>query len=302
MGQIFGVPTNERNNNLPNPILTDELLKNETNARSLLCHSMSTHGYSILRISDNRLRDLILKTRKDVSEFFDKDFEEKSKFHLPDVDDGLFVRKKNRGYINQEEKEYLKIRMVDEKENFPENVFDSFQECLEEFYKIVLCSFLRLAQGPSAEQAYPNFYEEEFSKEEFKIDENYWIVPSQVHIVKEFIKEGSSVSVIRYFKRSEEDFNLHIPCSEHFDTGVLTCILVSEVPGLEVVDQATGEWTPVEQLAQPGDLFLIMGRKIDILKEPDTPLTPTFHRVRTQNNIERHSILFFFDLPNGQYD
>jgi len=107
------------------------------------------------------------------------------------------------------------------------------------------------------------------------------------------------VSVIRYFAASEQETVVHSPCDEHFDTGVLTLILVSEVPGLEILDQKSGKWLEIERLGTPGDVVVIMGRKVEMLFAKEANLKPTFHRVRIPKNIVRHSILFFCDLPSG---
>ena len=179
---------------------------------------------------------------------------------------------------------------------------------MKNMYEIVWNTLLRLGQGPNG-----NPYSEEAAKISFKMtggidkvqilpedkDPSRWLPQATLKPIKDFFPEGSSVSVIRYFAASDQETNLHSPCDEHFDTGVLTLIMISEVPGLEVQDQKSGKWLELEKLGTPGDLVVIMGRKVEMLFSKEANLKPTFHRVRIPKNVERHSILFFFDLPSG---
>jgi len=94
---------------------------------------------------------------------------------------------------------------------------------------------------------------------------------------------------------------MNIPSKTHTDTGILTFILCSDVPGLQVENRETKEWIPVETLNIPKiDLFCIMGRKMEIFAaaNKDPIYHATVHRVGLPYNTERHSILFFADVPN----
>tara|TARA_R110002050_G_scaffold124073_5_gene243049 strand:+ start:1173 stop:1382 length:210 start_codon:yes stop_codon:yes gene_type:complete len=66
-----------------------------------------------------------------------------------------------------------------------------------------------------------------------------------------------------------------------------------------VQDRQTSEWIPVEEVGRPGDFVIIMGRKIEVLTEARSGLTPTFHRVQLREDVVRHSILFFYDIQTG---
>ena len=92
-------------------------------------------------------------------------------------------------------------------------------------------------------------------------------------------------------------------CGEHYDTGVMTLIRLSDVAGLEVFDEIGKEgWIEVEKEGREGDMVLIMGRKIELLTHKQANLHPSFHRVVLPPNTQRYSILFFFDLPSGKDD
>ena len=177
------------------------------------------------------------------------------------------------------------------------------------------------------------------STEVFAESDEKWISPDFLETAKDFLIGGSSLSVIRYYNMmnippesvvdekekdsSYDDSNAgdgmapksiedeigesagasHVPCGEHYDTGIFTLILLSETPGLQVENRETKEWIPIEKVGQTGDFALIMGRKIDLLKShKNLPLTPTFHRVEKSNDVERQSILFFYDLQTSPHD
>jgi len=127
------------------------------------------------------------------------------------------------------------------------------------------------------------------------------------------MKSKSSISVIHYFSRGppgqrppapgyeDDEDGMNIPSKSHQDTGILTFILCSDVPGLQVENRSNGSWIPVETLNTPKkDLFCIMGRKIEIFASTnkDTLYKATVHRVGLPYNTERYSILFFADVPN----
>lgn len=75
---------------------------------------------------------------------------------------------------------------------------------------------------------------------------------------------------------------------------------ISEVQGLQVLDQLHNKYLNLEEVGQVGDLVLIMGRKIEFLLSEGAKLTPTLHKVVIPKNRERFSILFFMDLPGGK--
>jgi len=146
----------------------------------------------------------------------------------------------------------------------------------------------------------PTFTPEELQTDSLK---KRWMDIQTWKPIRDFVPEGSSMSIIRYFNSTEVDKSdaneISEVCDAHFDTGLVTMILVSEIPGLELVDQQTKEWVPLEKLGKPGDLVLIMGRKVQMVFNNNAKLEPTFHRVMIPKSTRRHSILFFCDLPAG---
>jgi len=138
--------------------------------------------------------------------------------------------------------------------------------------------------------------------------------PELLAAVRKRTKDRSSVSVIHYFPREPPGANekttnydrnteageaLNVPSKEHTDTGILTFILCSRVPGLQVQNKENEEWLPVETLNTPEcDLFCILGDKMPILSVSKEPkYKSTVHRVLLPYGIERYSILFFVDVP-----
>ena len=71
------------------------------------------------------------------------------------------------------------------------------------------------------------------------------------------------------------------PSKTHTDTGILTLIICSDVPGLQVWDIHNNKWLEVEKLFNPGeDMFVIMGRKMELFALQSPPvLCSTTHRV-----------------------
>jgi len=118
----------------------------------------------------------------------------------------------------------------------------------------------------------------------------------------------SSISVINYFSIPKpiilDDIwtnNFFIPSNVHQDTGILTFIMCSDVPALQVRARGSNEWTTVEKLADPGtDLFCILGKKMEILRSnqnEDLKYEATWHRVILPYDTKRDSLLLFLDVP-----
>jgi isopenicillin N synthase-like dioxygenase len=92
---------------------------------------------------------------------------------------------------------------------------------------------------------------------------------------------------------------LTYPSKTHTDTGILTLIICSDVPGLQVWDTKNDEWLEVEKIVNPmEDMFVVLGRKMQLFAQ-DQPsvLMPCTHRVALPLNTERSSLLYFLDVP-----
>eukprot|EP01113_Clastostelium_recurvatum_P033590 TRINITY_DN4458_c0_g1_i1.p1 TRINITY_DN4458_c0_g1~~TRINITY_DN4458_c0_g1_i1.p1 ORF type:complete len:153 (+),score=8.94 TRINITY_DN4458_c0_g1_i1:224-682(+) len=100
-------------------------------------------------------------------------------------------------------------------------------------------------------------------------------------------------------------------CDSHTDTGILTFIVCSRVPGLEIWDSHHNVWLNVERdiikYKEENDLALdhhhhrhiimcIMGEKIGMFTGASADqLRPTRHRVVVDHSISRTSLLYFMD-------
>jgi len=125
--------------------------------------------------------------------------------------------------------------------------------------------------------------------------------------------ERSSISVINYFPRptpqqrggvmekSDGEDGLFVPSAVHTDTGILTLISCSEVPGLQVQPKGETNFIEVEKIFDPRrDLFLILGQKIEIFAQNNkekAKYQPTVHRVHLPYETARSSLLLFADVP-----
>jgi isopenicillin N synthase-like dioxygenase len=306
---------------VPPPILVSDLVSDDPDAgRTQLCEYLVKYGFAVLRDSPENV-EMVRECRSKVSEFFHLPMEEKKKYEIFVEDDIRGKRRVNRGYLSYQHKEFLKIRLNDPQESYPtvEGLHHAFSSAMNHMHDIVHSALRKVSIG---------------SQEVFADSDGPWIKPDFLETAKEFLIGGSSLSVIRYYnmmnipaesiieekvsdpsyedsmapKSVEDDVGgsagaSHIPCGEHYDTGIFTLILLSEIPGLQVENRETKEWIPIEKVGQTGDFALIMGRKIDLLKaHRDLPLKPTFHRVEKSNDIERQSILFFYDLQTSPHD
>jgi len=99
----------------------------------------------------------------------------------------------------------------------------------------------------------------------------------------------------------DDEDGMNVPSKIHTDTGILTLISCSDVPGLEVENRDNGEFLEVEKIyaeTARRDLFVIVGRKIEFFSRNQPPMfKATVHRVMLPYNIERNSMLYFVDVP-----
>eukprot|EP01006_Ploeotia_vitrea_P006333 TRINITY_DN12850_c0_g1_i1.p1 TRINITY_DN12850_c0_g1~~TRINITY_DN12850_c0_g1_i1.p1 ORF type:complete len:329 (+),score=51.11 TRINITY_DN12850_c0_g1_i1:20-1006(+) len=314
---------------LPATILVDEIVSNNCEARRTLCASFEEHGYAVLKLSPEK-HDMLKTARATMFPFFDKPEVEKKQFELPPPVDPL-LPKKNRGYVWGPEKEYMKIRVIDGKDMYPEGTAEIVQPALQYWFDIVWTCFLRLAQGPDADAPPFDFdamrkaadawdQQQKENPDPDPVDgkpversakwatgrafnsDKTWGHADALHVIEEFAPEGSSISFIRYYKKDDKQQELHSPCDEHQDTGLLTCIFVSETPGLEMLDQKCNQWLELEKQVPAGYLVVQGGLKLELLVNQGVKLKAAEHRVRIPENIQRCSSLLFMDIPRGPDD
>jgi len=113
----------------------------------------------------------------------------------------------------------------------------------------------------------------------------------KVKVIKEFLEEKSSVSMIKYFAINEDKE----VCSTHKDTGILTFITRTSRPSLEIYDRNYGEYIKIEEKMEEGDIIVFVGEKTPLFACSDK-LIATPHRVNMQAGGERMSIAFLLDV------
>jgi len=269
--------------------------------RQQLCHSLLTRGYAVIKLPETTLVALT-DTRKHIHTFFSTTpLADKLEMRLPIRDDPLLRIRPNRGYVSGKVKEFLKLRHYpDDDKLFPQNppeLEGSFRAAIDGMKEISLDAFMTIAQSSDV----TNKHIKELTK-----------------TVQDFFEEGSSLSVIHYYKLSEQptefnketseyaetedekvqiDTSTHLVLGEHRDTGLLTFIEVGTVPGLEVWDPVLNRWIVVERELPTGHGVLIMGRKLELFL---SQYKATLHRVVIDKEQERYSVLWFMDLSSGK--
>jgi len=167
--------------------------------------------------------------------------------------------KKNEGYLLVEGvKEYLKLRRDQLNQNiFPDrpDFEKEFNNCFDQLYDLVTDCFKILATTTLPDGS--PFIKEELTK-----------------AVSEKMRQRSSISVIHYFPRPKpteeisstpsiyDEEGMNNPSKIHTDTGILTFILCSDVPGLQIENRQKKDFIPIETLNTPKrDLFLYIRKK-----------------------------------------
>eukprot|EP01113_Clastostelium_recurvatum_P031956 TRINITY_DN404_c0_g1_i3.p1 TRINITY_DN404_c0_g1~~TRINITY_DN404_c0_g1_i3.p1 ORF type:complete len:312 (-),score=74.66 TRINITY_DN404_c0_g1_i3:46-939(-) len=263
--------------------------------RQAMCDSLRTRGYAIISLPA-QTQEALAATRVHIHEFMSRTpFEEKLALRLPPRNDPLLPIRPNRGYISGKVKEFLKIRAYPSDDglyppNHPE-LKSSFSSALGAMRKHTQDAFFEVSKCSERSDTF-------------------------LGTIRDFADEGSSLSVIRYYKFDQQrremenpkeyeetadekvvqDTASHLALQEHRDTGLFTFIEVGRTPGLEVWDPVLNRWIMAEREIAPGHAVLIMGRKMELFM-PE--YKATLHRVTIDKEVERYSLLYFMDLPSG---
>jgi len=80
------------------------------------------------------------------------------------------------------------------------------------------------------------------------------------------------------------------------DTGILTFIIRTKVPSLEIYDRSQDKYVKVEDLTNLGDIIVFMGEKVPMFTGRKTKFPATHHRVIVPSNTERLSMAFLLDV------
>lgn len=77
------------------------------------------------------------------------------------------------------------------------------------------------------------------------------------------VENSSGLACINYFARHDPPGSEYFSSKPHRDSGTVTIILATEVPGLEVFDVPSASWIAVERSLLPGRQFLVqIGRQM----------------------------------------
>lgn len=255
---------------------------------------MHENGFVVITLNDTTLANT--KCYLDVTkEFFLQTQEKKDSFSATEE-----MKKKNEGYLVVDGiKEFLKIKPTDEaKQKFPDlpTFKPAYVDCQASLYPLCEIGLKHLATD-ILESGKP------------------YMDPAFHTEVQRRMKERSSLTVINYFGRStpqqrgetvksDGDDGLFVPSAVHTDTGILTLISCSDVPGLQVQPHGREEFLEVEKMFSPRrDMFMVLGQKTEIFcqeagkKDYVARYQPTVHRVHLPYNTPRSSILLFADVP-----
>jgi len=245
-----------------------------------LCDDLAREGFAVIGIGGEH-KDVIEMQYKITKQFFELDKEIKMKNEDP-KQEGL-------GYVGSNKwKEYLKLRIHgDRNKNFPEEpkeLKEAFTDCLGFFHKITWPILQEL-------NAYTLKYTDPQTKPFTDLE---W------QGIEQAVVEIGSIGVTHYYPRPDGGDALVDICNAHKDTGILTFVMVSEVPGLQVLDRKNNNWFDIERLLHPQRskqnlLVVLMGEKIHMFTGSSV-LKPTEHRVMVPPETRRDSLLYFMDV------
>jgi len=284
----------------PRPIKISDLLQENATEVGRFREELRRLGFTVVELNDEFV-GLCDKYRKTCDQWFkDNAFGEKKKFESKYKDE-LFEqmgRRPNEGYIlTANKKEYLKFKAGTHRELFPtDEIHDQCQVLITQWRTISEACLDAILTEPCSDE---------------KTNEQTAIVTQEeLDGIKQFGKIHGSVSLIHYFKQlrgekeekkltEEEELSnrtVEIPLGEHVDTGVITCILCSDIPGLDMMDRRSNKYFLCESMYEPArHMFVIAGRKLELFSSKK-PITPTWHQVKIDVNTERYSLLYFWEI------
>ena len=126
--------------------------------------------------------------------------------------------------------------------------------------------------------------------------QSYWTIPPTIH--------DTTISPLDYFFYHNKGPDNSINCSEHVDRGVLICVCLTSVPGLEVLCRRSSSFVCPEVIAHNANLYqeskscsgLICIMAGDQLSQlfPRSGIQPCVHRVRS--NLKRSRLSISYEL------
>jgi len=256
---------------LPPTIQAQDIVDGQAKAREEFCLSLKERGYALLRGNKETLETSEALEQKSL-EFFKLANDEKMK--------NGDAMNNNVGYVLiTGVREYIKLRPFDPPELWPQAPAD-FKTAYDSFFashsKVAFSCFETLAHY--IDQSDPT------KKPLLNKDE--------IEAIQEFITSKSSVSMIHYFAHK---FESACVCSEHKDTGLLTFIIRTKFPALEMWDKSVHKYVKLEEMTEVGDLIVFMGEKIPLFSTSKIFLA-TPHRVNMGPDKDRLSMAFLLDV------
>lgn len=257
-------------------------IQNGSAESALMCQRMAENGFCVIAFDESE-NDTIENMLKSGSDFMKLDKETKNIYFDP--------KNENLGYVDIEgTRDFIKLREGGDRQgqfpDQPQNFKASLLSTNTLFSRTCWNIYLELLNNPSISPNSAKHFPEDIRTS-----------------LKECVDERASVSYIRYYLPSTPQPAIRDVCDEHTDTGLLTLIMCSSVPGLQIWDRKNQKWSEAERevirkykSANPLRplAFCIMGEKITTFTDSKV-LSPTLHRVMVENGVERSSLLYFMD-------
>jgi len=273
----------------------------------LFCESLKERGYAVLSIEEDvEFLERIERYYAAGEEFFALSRETKDKYVHPE-----HLGRDNRGFVWGELREFIKHRPEDPPESWPAEARDyeeAYRNLFPLMYDTCWRGFLALSEYPVLCKTHTTPKRRGATKdqgEEEQTDDRVTrklMIEEDVKVMAEFANTMSSMSLNHYFNKNEvmgtkhDAEVVHTPSSPHCDTGLLTMLVCSEVPGLQFADRKERAWVDIEVVFEPKKHLIVWaGEKIPLFSA--SSLFPsTCHRVEMLSNVERTSLLFLLDV------
>jgi len=260
-------------------------IKRGTDECARMCQRMMDDGYCVVSLSESQFDDI--GNMYDVGgKFLSQDAEKKNE-HLDSKNEGM-------GYVDIEGiRDFIKLRVTGDRQNqfpsHPPDFKEKFSTAHSLLANIAWTLYLELVHFDPVKS-------DPLSRQD-----------DVLSALKECLDDMASTSHIRYYlppaSSTTSPGGLRDVCDEHTDTGILTLILCSKVPGLQVWDRKNNRWAEIEKeliekykSKNPREhlVVCIMGEKIRMFANSPS-LVPTLHRVMVADGVERSSLLYFMD-------
>lgn len=240
-------------------IPTKLIVENDHDAVEKLLNNLKWKQYAVLSF-DEAIRQDVENFKKSAFSFFAQDMKYKQQFEaLPSQDPIMKGRRENKGYkLVKDVKEYIKIR--GEEKGLPTvNQFDqNFKKLFAQLTNIVFGAL------------------EHVSKME--VNGKTYFRDDTIPAIKQFMKDKSSLSAIHYFKTVKGETK--IVSDPHYDTGLLTGIITSSVPGLQIFDREKNEYLEIEKIIPENSFVIMVGRKVPLFANcKEEIIKETLHQV-----------------------